>query len=210
LDSGRSFLHRQTFFPAIEGAGVKELTRILESASGSGSLISAELLPLVYDELRSLAKRRMVSASAGETLQATALVHEAWLKISGDEERSWSDRSHFFRAAAQAMRHILVDRARAKASLKRGENPELLDIEVHGLEVESTTMDERVLLVDEMMRRLEEEEPDCVRVISLKFFGGLTNHEIAAMDGVTERTVERRWAYAKARLYRMIREENER
>lgn len=189
---------------------MKELTRILESASGSGSLISAELLPLVYDELRSLAKRRMVSASAGETLQATALVHEAWLKISGDEERSWSDRSHFFRAAAQAMRHILVDRARAKASLKRGENPELLDIEVHGLEVESTTMDERVLLVDEMMRRLEEEEPDCVRVISLKFFGGLTNHEIAAMDGVTERTVERRWAYAKARLYRMIREENER
>lgn len=183
------------------------LTKILESASGTGSLVSAELLPLVYDELRSLAKMRMSKASPGHTLQATALVHEAWIKISGDEERSWSDRSHFFRAAAQAMRHILVDRARAKSSQKRGENPEMVDIQVHGLEVEDTTLDERVLLVDEMMSRLETEDPESVRVISLKFFGGLTNKEIAAMDGVAERTVERHWAYAKARLYQMIREE---
>lgn len=189
---------------------MKELTRILESASGSGSLISSELLPLVYDELRSLARKRMANASAGETLQATALVHEAWLKISADDEKLWCDRAHFFRTAAQAMRHILVDRARAKASQKRGENPEMVEIEAHGLEVAAASMDERVLLVDEMMRRLEEEEPDCVRVISLKFFGGLTNAEIAAMDEVTERTVERRWAYAKARLFRMMREDNER
>lgn len=162
---------------------------------------------MVYDELRNLAKRRMSSASPRETLQATALVHEAWLKISSDEERSWSDRAHFFRAAAQAMRHILVDRARAKASLKRGENLELLDIHVHGLEVADTTFDERILLVDEMMIRLDKEDPDSVRVISLKFFGGLTNKEIAAMDGIAERTVERQWAYAKARLYQMIKAE---
>ncbi len=149
----------------------------------------------------------MSKADPGQTLQATALVHEAWLKISGDEERSWSDRAHFFRAAAQAMRHILVDRARAKARLKRGENAELLDIQVHGLEVADTTLDERVLLVDEMMSRLEQEDPDSVRVISLKFFGGLTNKEIATMDGVAERTVERHWAYARARLYQMIRTE---
>lgn len=186
---------------------MNELTRILQTASGSGSLVSAELLPLVYDELRNLAKKRMSVHSPGETLQATALVHEAWIKISGDEERSWSDRSHFFRTAAQAMRHILVDRARAKASLKRGENVELLDIEVHGLNVADTSLDERVLLVDEMMSRLDQEDPDSVRVISLKFFGGLTNKEIAAMDGVGERTVERQWAYAKARLFQMIREE---
>ncbi|MEO5716292.1 MAG: ECF-type sigma factor [Luteolibacter sp.] len=183
------------------------LTRILQSASGSGSLVSAELLPLVYDELRNLAKKRMSEQGPGETLQATALVHEAWLRISGNEERSWSDRAHFFRAAAQAMRHILVDRARSKARLKRGENIELLDIQVHGLEVADTTLDERVLLVDEMMHRLEQEDPESVRVISLKFFGGLTNKEIAAMDGVAERTVERHWAYAKARLYQMIRAE---
>jgi len=189
------------------GGAVEELTRILQSASGNSTLISAELLPLVYDELRSLAQRRMASIPPGETLQATALVHEAWLKISGDEGRSWEGRSHFFRAAAQAMRHILVDRARSKARLKRGENLELLDIDLHGLDVPATTPDERVLLVDEMMTRLEQEEPECVRVISLKFFGGLSNHEIAVMDGVTERTVERRWAYAKTRLFHMIRQE---
>jgi RNA polymerase sigma factor (TIGR02999 family) len=149
----------------------------------------------------------MSKAEPGQTLQATALVHEAWLKLSGDDERSWSDRSHFFRAAAQAMRHILVDRARSKATLKHGENAEILDIDVHGLEVADTSLDERVLLVDEMMKRLEQEDPESVRVISLKFFGGLTNKEIAAMDGVAERTVERHWAYARARLFKMIREE---
>ena len=149
----------------------------------------------------------MSKADPGQTLQATALVHEAWLKLSGDDERSWSDRAHFFRAAAQAMRHILVDRARSKATLKHGENAVLLDIDVHGLEVEDTSLDERVLLVDEMMKRLDQEDPDSVRVISLKFFGGLTNKEIAAMDGVAERTVERHWAYAKTRLYQMIRAE---
>jgi RNA polymerase sigma factor (TIGR02999 family) len=186
---------------------LKDLTRILEKASGEEILVSAELLPLVYDELRSLARKRMSEAEPGQTLQATALVHEAWIKLSGDENRSWSDRSHFFRAAAQAMRHILVDRARAKASIKRGENPEVLDISVHGLEVPEITLDERVLLVDEMLNRLEQEDPESVRVISLKFFGGLTNKEIANMDGVAERTVERHWAYAKTRLYQMIQKE---
>ncbi|RYD32816.1 MAG: sigma-70 family RNA polymerase sigma factor [Verrucomicrobiaceae bacterium] len=183
------------------------LTRILQSAGGRANPVSAELLPLVYDELRNLARTRMSRMSPGQTLQATALVHEAWMKISGDEERSWSDRAHFFRAAAQAMRHILVDRARAKASVKRGENVEMVDIHMHGLEMEETSLDERVLLVDEMMGRLEKEDPESVRVISLKFFGGLTNKEIAAMDGVAERTVERHWAYAKAKLYQMIRAE---
>lgn len=184
-----------------------DLSDILKKASGGGHLASAELLPLVYDELRMLAKKRMATIEPGQTLQATALVHEAWIKLSGDEARSWSDRAHFFRAAAQAMRHILVDRARAKASQKRGENPEMIEISTHGLEVAATSLDERVLLVDEMMKRLEQEDAESVRVISLKFFGGLTNKEIAAMDGVTERTVERRWAYAKALLYQMIRKE---
>ncbi len=186
-----------------------DLSDILKKASGGGHLASAELLPLVYDELRNLARKRMATIEPGQTLQATALVHEAWLKLSGDEARSWSDRAHFFRAAAQAMRHILVDRARAKATVKRGENPEMVEISTQGLEVADTTLDERILLVDEMMKRLEQEDPESVRVISLKFFGGLTNKEIAAMDGVAERTVERRWAYAKARLYQMIRKETE-
>lgn len=187
--------------------GLNELTRILQSANGHSSFVSSELLPLVYDELRNLARKRMSGMEPGQTLQATALVHEAWLKLSSTDERSWSDRAHFFRAAAQAMRHIMVDRARSKATRKHGENPEHVDIEAHGLDVPDTTIDERVLLVDEMMNRLEKEDPDSVRVISLKFFGGLTNKEIAAMDGVTERTIERHWAYAKTRLYQMIRKE---
>lgn len=184
---------------------MSELTRILKTASGSGRPVSAELLPLVYDELRNLARRRLSEEDPGQTLQATALVHEAWLSLAGDEERSWSDRGHFFRAAAQAMRHILVDRARAKARIKRGSRPEIVDIE--GLDIADTTIDERVLLVDEMMTRLELEDPESVRVITLKFFGGLSNKEIAAMDGVAERTVERYWAFARAKLLRMIRED---
>ncbi|RYD17719.1 MAG: sigma-70 family RNA polymerase sigma factor [Verrucomicrobiaceae bacterium] len=187
---------------------VSELSRILKAVSGSSTLVSSDLLPLVYEELRTLAKKQMSAEPADHTLQATALVHEAWLQLTGIEERSWDDRTHFFRAAAQAMRRILVDRARAKSTLKRGQRMELLDIQVHGLEVHGKTLDEQVLLVDEMMTRLEEEEPDSARVVSLKYFGGLTNKEIADMDGVAERTVDRRWAYAKARLYKMIREEN--
>ncbi len=186
---------------------MSELTRILESAQGNAGFVSAELLPLVYDELRTLARKRMSKMEPGQTMQATALVHEAWIKLAGDEERSWSDRAHFFRAAAQAMRHIMVDRARAKATRKRGENPEMFEIEAHGLEVADATPDERVLLVDEMMTRMDREDPESVRVISLKFFGGLTNKEIAAMDGVAERTIERHWAYAKTRLYQLIRRE---
>lgn len=178
----------------------------METASRDEKPLGGELLPLVYDELRNLASRKMAEQGPGHTLQATALVHEAWIRLAGGEERNWSDRAHFFRAAAQAMRHILVDRARAKTSLKRGGSQELLDI--HGLDVEDASVDERVLLVDEMMERLESEDPESARVISLKFFGGLTNREIAAMDGITERTVERRWAYAKSRLFQMIREES--
>ncbi len=184
---------------------LSKLTRILESAGGRARPLSAELLPLVYDELRNVARERMSAMAPGQTLQPTALVHEAWLKLSSDDARSWNDRTHFFRAAAQAMRQILVDRARAKATHKRVVNPEVF--EMQQFDLADATLDERVLLVDEMMTRLELDEPDSVRLITLKFFGGLTNREIAAMDGVTERTVERHWSYAKALLYQMIREE---
>lgn len=183
-----------------------ELRDILENSGASCKPLSAELLPLVYDELRNVARERMSNLSTGQTLQPTALVHEAWLKLSGDDSRKWNDRTHFFRAAVQAMRQILVDRARAKATRKRTVNPEVFEIQA--LDLSDSSVDERVLLVDEMLTRLEQDEPDSVRLITLKFFGGLTNQEIAAMDGVTERTVERHWSYAKALLYQMIREEN--
>jgi RNA polymerase sigma factor (TIGR02999 family) len=184
---------------------VNDIRKILEASSQSGGRVSSELLPLVYDELRALAAKRLAKESGGQTLQPTALVHEAWLSISGNEDASWNDRTHFFRTAAQAMRWILVQRARAKSTLKRGEGKEALDID--SFDLADTPIDERVLLVDEMMDRLEQEDPESARVISLKFFGGLTNKEIAAMEGVTERTIERHWAYAKARLLQMYLEE---
>lgn len=160
---------------------------------------------MLYDELRRLAAGYMAREAFGQTLQPTALVHEAWLRLTKVDAGLWSDRAHFFGAAAQAMRRILVERARAKASLKRGEKAERL--EIYELDPAAATTDERVLLVNEMLDQLDREDPESARVISLKFFGGLTNKEIARMDGVAERTIERRWAYAKARLFQMLREE---
>jgi RNA polymerase sigma factor (TIGR02999 family) len=185
---------------------LNDIRPILERVNPTDKPVSADLLPLLYDELRNLASGYMSREAPGQTLQPTALVHEAWIKLTKDDARLWSDRAHFFRAAAQAMRCILVDRARSKASLKHGARAQLLDIQQ--LDLAETTMDERLLLVDEMLGSLETEHPICARIVSLKFFGGLTNKEIAQTEGMVERTVERHWAYAKVRLIQMIREEN--
>lgn len=178
---------------------------MLQAIGRGESRASEELLPLVYDELRHLAEIRMAQESAGQTLQPTALVHEAWLRLTADGERSWQNRAHFFRAAALAMRRILVDRARHKLSIKRGGGRERVDIE--NVDLAAVTPDDKVLLVDEALDRLEAEDPETARIVSLKFFGGLTNMEVAKAMGVTERTVERQWAYAKVCLYNIIREE---
>lgn len=183
----------------------RDVTRLLRLASKDGSFASEDLLPLVYDELRKLASVRMSEEIQGQTIQATALVHEAWLKLSGKDSRTWNDRAHFFRSAAQAMRRILVDRARHKLSQKGGRRQEHLDI--GGLELAESTPDDRILMVNEKLAMLETDDPESAQIITLKFFGGLTNREIAEVQRVTERTIERQWAYAKASLYRMIQEE---
>jgi RNA polymerase sigma factor (TIGR02999 family) len=185
-----------------------DIGKILEAAERGGRPVSEELLPLVYDELKSLAARRMAREAPGQTLQATALVHEAWINLTKDQKRTWNDRAHFFRAAALAMRRILVGRARAKARIKHGGNDAPLSLSE--LEIVDETRDDCVIQVDEMLGHLEQEDPDSARVITLKFFGGLTNAEIARLDGVAERTVERKWTYAKTRLYQLICEERAR
>ncbi|MEO7100630.1 MAG: ECF-type sigma factor [Luteolibacter sp.] len=177
------------------------MTTILQAAGAGTQLPSEELLPLVYEELRGLAAARMAGAG-GQTLQPTALVHEAWLRLAGHSDRNWNDRAHFFRAAAQAMRCILVDRARQKSSLKRGHERERIDIA--DLDIGATGPDERVLLVSEMLDLLEREHPESARIVMLKFFGGLTNREVARADGVTERTIEMKWSYARTRLFQLI------
>lgn len=184
---------------------MSEITLLLDAVGRGDGGSSEKLLPLVYDELRRLATARMAQEAAGQTLQPTALVHEAWLRLVSDGERTWQNRAHFFRAAALAMRRILVDRARQKLSLKRGGKLEKVTME--DMDVQASTMDDRVLLVDQSLERLEKEDPGSARVIILKFFGGLTNKETAKILGVTERSVERQWAYAKASLFKLIQEE---
>ncbi len=181
---------------------MSDVTLILQAVSRGEKQVSEELLPLVYDELRQLASVRLSHESAGQTLQATALVHEAWLRLVVDGSRTWQNRAHFFRAAALAMRRILVDRARHKLSLKGGGGQERLNIEDVDLAV--ATPDDKILLIDDALGRLEKEDPESAKIVTLKFFGGLTNSEVAKTLGVTERTVEREWAHAKASLFQMI------
>jgi RNA polymerase sigma factor (TIGR02999 family) len=181
---------------------MSDITLLLEAITRGESRASEDLLPLVYDELRRLASVRMAGEAAGQTLQPTALVHEAWLRLAKEEDRTWQNQAHFFRAAAQAMRRILVDRARHKLSLKRGAGAERVLIE--DVDLATATVDDRVLLVDQSLERLEKEDPESARVITLKFFGGLTNKELAEILGVSERSVERQWAYARTCLFEMI------
>lgn len=158
----------------------------------------------LYDELRQLAAARMAGEAAGHTLQPTALVHEAWLRLSGKdgEHPQWTDQAHFFRAAALTMRRVLVDHARRHASNKRGAGADHFSLE--GLDLPATDQNERVMMIDEALSRFEQEDGKAARVVTLRFFGGFTNREIAASLEVTERTVERHWAYARARLMQLI------
>jgi RNA polymerase sigma factor (TIGR02999 family) len=144
----------------------------------------------------------MWGESSAQTLQPTALVHEAWLRLSRTGDRRWKDRTHFCRVAAQAMRRILVDHSRQKASVKRGQKPEKLQLD--DLNMVTVDQDDRILLIDEALKRLEVENPDGARIVTLKFFGGFTNREIGRTLQLTERTIERQWSHARARLFQMI------
>lgn len=181
---------------------MNEITLILEAIGRGDKQASEDLLPLVYQELRRLAAAKMAREPEGQTLQPTELVHEAWLRLVGNEEQSWENRTHFLGAAAEAMRRILVDRARHRSTLKCGRGQRRLDIE--GLNLAAASPDDKVLLIDEALERLRTEDPEKARIVTLKFFGGLTNQEIAEHLKIGERTVERQWAFAKAWLVRTI------
>ncbi len=181
-----------------------DLTRALQSREPNGAL-SGELLPLVYKQLRDLAASRMAREMEGQTLQPTALVHEAWLRLQSNSSPVWHDRAHFFGAASEAMRRILIERARRKLRLKRGNRAEHISIDT--VDVAQTLPDERILLIDEALTRLQATDPELARIVTLKFFGGLTNAEVAETTGVTERTIYNKWTFAKAWLLKNIREE---
>ena len=180
------------------------VTRLLHEAANGRPGAAGELMPLVYNALRDLARRRMARERSDHTLQATALVHEAYLKLvgGGGGEPDWADRSHFYHAAAEAMRRILIDHARAKAGPKRGAGRRRVPLDVLDLAAESDS--DEILALDEAVSRLQRQSPDVAAVVRLRFYAGLGVEETAAALGVSVRTVNREWTYARAWLFREL------
>lgn len=184
---------------------MSEVTRILEAIERGEPKASEELLPLVYEELRRLASFKMAQEAANQTLQPTALVHEAWLRLGGAESQRWQNRAHFFAAAAEAMRRILIDRARRRQRIRHGGGQNRVDID--DVEIAASGSDERLLQIHEALDRLAEEDKVKAEVVKMRFFVGLADREVAEILGLSERTVERHWAYAKAWLFREIQDQ---
>ena len=182
---------------------MSEVTRILNSIEHGNAKAADELLPLVYEELRRLAAQKMANEAAGHTLQPTALVHEAWLRLAGEEHQRWDGRGHFFAAAAESMRRILIERARRKNSLKRGGNLERVNLD--DVNVATLADDETLLLINDALEKLEKEDPDAAQVVKLRFFAGMTNEEAGQALGVTGRTAKRYWTFARAWLFQELR-----
>ena len=186
---------------------MSEVTRIL-SAIEQGEPHAAEaLLPVVYDELRQLAAQKLAQEKPGQTLQATALVHDAYLRLVGaDNARRWDSRGHFFAAAAEAMRRILLNRARDKKRVKRGGERHRVDLDQ--IEIALDTNDEQLIALDEALTQLAAEDADAARLVNLRFFAGLTLKDAAVSLGLAMRTAERQWAYARAWLYSRLRQDH--
>ena len=185
---------------------MSEVTRILEAAQRGEPSAANELLPLVYGELRRLAAHKMAQEVPGHTLQPTALVHEAWLRlVTPEQQAQFQNRAHFFGAAGEAMRRILVDRAREKKALKRGGDLERVDIDA--VELPSPMPDEELLALDEALDRLATVDTRAAEMVKLCFFVGLTQEEAARELGVSLATAERVWAFARAWLLREVRKD---
>ncbi|HYX23956.1 MAG TPA: ECF-type sigma factor [Thermoanaerobaculia bacterium] len=182
-----------------EGA---KIARILDAVARGETDAAARLLPLVYEELRRLARARMARLGPGQTLTPTELVHEAYLRVAGGKHDSFEGRRHFFFAVSRAMRDLIVESARRKGSLKRGGNSLRLSLETAEIAIESPQ--ENVLALDLALQKLERESPDRARVVQLSYFGGLTHPEIAQVLGLSRATVERRWSYARIWLRREL------
>lgn len=181
---------------------MSDVTRILNAIEQGDAKAADELLPLVYEELRLLAAQKLSHEKPGQTLQATALVHEAYIRLVGDEIQKWDSHGHFFAAAAEAMRRILVDRARHKQSRRHGGNHKKIDLRDVFLAIEDPKED--ILAVDEALDKLSNEDPKLAEVIKLRYFGSLTLDQIASIMGIGRRTVDRYWALGRAWLYQKI------
>ena len=181
---------------------MKDVTHILRAIEDGDPKAANELLPLVYVELRKLAAYKMAHCAAGHTLQPTALVHEVWLRLAGGDNPTFENRAHFFAAAAEAMRHILIENARRKLTRRHGGG--LTPVDVENLEIAMPAAEDHLLAVSEALDRLAARSPVEAQVVKLRFFVGMTAAESAEVLGLSERTVKQYWAYARTWLYREI------
>src|SRR5271155_462657 len=181
-----------------DDSAVHEVTRILEEAGQGNPHAAAALLPLVYEELRKLAAHRMTAERSGHTLQATALVHEAYIRLVGDRDYPWANRAQFFVAAAEAMRRILIEHARAQKGPRRGGGLRKWPLDV--VDLATTDDPEQILVLDEAISRLEQQDANAARLVRLRFYAGLTIDETAQALNVSPMTVKREWTFARAFL----------
>jgi RNA polymerase sigma factor (TIGR02999 family) len=189
------------FLEAAVGEQVHPLTQALERAR-SDRKAATDLLPLVYRELRELARARMANLPPGNTLQPTALVHEVFVRLVGNSDPGWDSKAHFFAAAAEAMRHVLIDQARRKKRLKRGGDRRRIDVD--DFDVPLTSPVEDILALDIAIEKLRADDPRKADIVSLRYFAGLSREETAAALGVSLATVDREWRYIVARLHREL------
>ncbi len=177
---------------------MSDVTQILHAIENGDAKAADELLPLVYEELRKLAAYKMANESPNQTLQPTALVHEAWLRLTGREKVQWNGRAHFFAAAAEAMRRILIDNARRKLALRHGGGQQRVDILEH--DIAASTDDEQLLAINEALEKLAAKDTQKAELVKLRFFVGLTIEEAADILGISVPTAKRYWTYARAWL----------
>jgi len=181
---------------------MSDVTRILNAIERGDAKATDELLPLVYEELRVLAAQKLSHEPPGQTLQATALVHEAYLRLVGDAPQSWENQGHFFAAAAEAMRRILVDRARRKKSAKHGGAAQRVDLHDAIGAVEASP--EALITMDESLTKLADQDAEAAQLVKLAYFGGLSLEQAAEVVGMSSRSAYRHWAFARAWLYQAI------
>ena len=178
---------------------MSDVTRILAAIEKGDARAADELLPLVYEELRRLAAQKMSQERPGQTLQATALVHEAYIRLVGSDNRDWSGRTHFFAAAAEAMRRILIDNARRKQRLKRGAPRQKVDLEDANIVIEGPSED--IVALDEALAKLALEDPVKADLVKLRYFAGLTIEQAAKILNISRATADRYWSYSRAWLF---------
>lgn len=183
---------------------VGEITVILGQVQAGDTAAANELMARVYDELRRLAAAKLARERGGQTLQPTALVHEAWLRLGGDEQPAWQNRRHFFAAAAEAMRRILIDRARQRQAARHGAGLERLELD--GTEIPAAMPDDRLVALSEALDRLSEAAPDKAELVKLRYFTGLTLEQVAEAQGISLAMAKRWWAFARVWLLREMQE----